>query len=297
MLGTDSCSGVSADVVPGGLVTAGTSLTIAATPSGCAAAQYDYWHKYPDHTWERLAGWVSTNPLSGVDTTGWAAGRHQFYVGVRAGAGGAAEQATYVTQEVAGPACTGVSLTVDPWRAGAGELITLTPAASGCVDPQYDYWHQVQPWTGPWERLAGWVATNPLTGFDTAGWPNGWHRFWVGVRSGDSGPIQASTHVDYLMECAGVSLQVEPAEPTTVGSAVTLTAAGVNCTGTQYDIWHMHPSQQWDRVLEWGASPTVILDTTGWAPGTHEFWAAIRSNDATSGNEGQIQVQHEFVLP
>ena len=292
------CTVVTLAASPSAPTTVGTALTLTPTPTGCTTPQYDYWHQFPDNSWERLAGWVGTNPLTGIDTSGWASGVHRLWIGARGGTSGGAEASQQINHQVNPTPCSGVSLASAPTApTQAGTAITLTPTPTGCATPQYDYWHQFPD--NSWEQLAGWTATDPLTGVDTTGWANGVHRFWVGVRAGTAGPTEASVQVNHELAaappppCTGVTLGVSPAAPTIVGTALTLTPAPTDCATPQYDYWHQFPDNSWEQLAGWvGTNPLTGVDTTGWAAGLHRLWVGVRAG--TSGaSEASVQVSHQ----
>ena len=295
----ETCTGVSIAVSPGGASTAGDPLDISATPAGCTTPQYDYWHLFPDGSWERLAGWSSTNPLSAVDTTGWATGLHRLWVGARGGSSGSVEAVAEVTHEVIPSPCTAVALSTVPGSPTIpGTALSLAPSSSGCSAPQYDYWHLFPD--GSWERLAGWSSTNPLSTVDTTTWPVGQHRLWVGARAHTSGSLDVSTVVVHDItdsvptQCSSVTLAAGPTGPTASGIALTLTPVTSACATPQYDYWHLFPSGAWERLASWSStSPLDAVNTTTWAAGSHYLWVGVRAG-TTGAVEASAQIRHDI---
>src|SRR5207253_2403252 len=80
--------------------------------------------------------------------------------------------------------CTAMNATSSPsGSAGVNSTVTITGAATGCPNPQYEFW--LLPPGGTW-RLAQGYLSNASFSWDTTGGPAGSWRFSVWARDGSS---------------------------------------------------------------------------------------------------------------
>jgi hypothetical protein len=80
--------------------------------------------------------------------------------------------------------CTGMSATTSPaTSATAGTTVTVTGAATGCPNPQYQFY--LLPPGGTWTLVRGYQPSASFT-WNTAGLPAGTYRFSVWARDTSS---------------------------------------------------------------------------------------------------------------
>jgi hypothetical protein len=130
------------------------------------------------------------------NTGGSATGSYQFDIWVRQLGSSASYEAhispnpTYTLQT--GAPCTSVTLGFNPTSPrAAGTSVQLSAAATGCPNPEYEFW--VQAPGGQWTMLQGYGAGSTVT-WNTTGLAPGTYLFDVWVRQSGS-TAQYEAHI------------------------------------------------------------------------------------------------------
>jgi len=270
----------------------GAQVTLTAS-SNCPNAnpQYQFWLLPPGGAWT-IARAYSTNATFNWNTTGDASGNYHFSVWVRdatsSGAFGTppntydAYAALDFALQVA--PCTGMSVSASPISTAAiGTSVSVTGAATGCPNPQYEFW--LLPPGGTWTLVKPYSGGATLT-WNTAGNPAGSYRFSVWARdlasttSYDS--FSAFQYSLTVAPCTAMTATSAPASTASVGTAVTITGSASGCPNPRYQFWLLPPGGTWTLVQAYSASPTFNWNTSGSSAGAYRFsvWARDLSSSA-----------------
>lgn len=278
-VGTGPASSASNAVTPANVPNAPTNVSATAgvrsaivsftAPSGNGSPMTGY-----------TAAWTGgSSPCSGSPCaiTGLADGTsYQFVVTATnaVGTGPASAPSNRVLTFSPGAACNGASLSPSGQSVVAGQTAALDAAATGCTDPQFEFWvrypdgkwHMLRPWGGPtfdWTttglapgsyRVNAWVTQS---GHSTSGWE-----------------VYAAADVT-LTGCASASV-TPPTATQQSGSAVDLTARAAGCPNPLYEFWLGYSNGRWLMKQAFSADPTFHFETAGLVAGRYlvRVWAS-----------------------
>ena len=198
--------------------------------------------------------------------------------------GGAPELWSALSSHFGG--CTDITMSFSPSPpSNAGTAVTVTAAASGCTNPQYEFW--LRPATSSaWQLVQGYSAS-PAYQWNTTGAPSGTVYFGVWARgAGSTASADATTSAPYTVvtPCTSVGLSFTPSSPSIVGSAVRVTAGAAGCANPQYKFWmRTSASGTWQLVQDYSTSPNYRWNSAGAPTGTVYFgaWARDANSSAT----------------
>jgi hypothetical protein len=185
------CSGITVTATPASSATAGTWVTLMPNVTGCANPDVEFWLHAPGGTWTvvqpyRPAAsgaftWITQNgplPTGTYRISVWARDR-----------GRATAYDTFSAFDytlTATTPCSSVTVTSSPpVTASAGTTVTMTAGATGCPNPEFEFW--MLPPGGTWQIIGAsyFKGSGNLT-WNTAGMPAGSYRFSVWARDAGS---------------------------------------------------------------------------------------------------------------
>ena len=280
-----ACTGMNATSSPSGSAGVGTTVVITGAASGCPQPQYEFWLLPPGGTWQLLNPYTASGTFT-WNTLGRPAGSYRFSVWAR----DAASSASYDTFSafqymLTVAACTGMNATSSPsGSAGVGTTVVITGAASGCPQPQYEFW--LLPPGGTWQLARSYSSTATFS-WNTTGRLAGSYRFSVWARDASSGAsydsFNAFNYTLAITPCTGMTATASPANSATVGTTVTITANATGCSNPQFEFWVWPPGGPWMLVQGYGPSATLTWTTTGKPAGTYRFsvWVHDSSSNAS----------------
>jgi len=167
--------------------------------------------------------------------------------------------------------------------AGVGTTVVITGAASGCPQPQYEFW--LLPPGGTWQLARAYSSSATLT-WGTAGRPAGSYRFSVWARDASSGAaydsFNAFNYTLAIMPCTGMTATATPSTAAS-GTTVTVTGSATGCPNPLYEFWLLPPGGTWQLARGYSAGATFTWTTTGSPPGSYRFsvWARDVSSSAS----------------
>jgi spore germination protein YaaH len=152
---------------------AGSTVTFAASSTGCANPVYEYWAQYPDGAWHLLRGFGAA--AFAWSTAGLAAGTYTVHAW--ANLQGAAQTVdVFATSTVTLiPSCTSASVSPATGSAAAGAA-KFTATSTGCTSPVYEFW-LLDP-AGTWHVMQLFGPAASWT-WNTAGWARGTYTIHV----------------------------------------------------------------------------------------------------------------------
>jgi len=256
-----------------------TSITLTATATGGTDVQYQFWVYNPSASpgWSQLQAYSSSPICNWMPTT---VGNYLLSVTARDGGTGIVVNNT-LWYTISGPALTAVSVTAAPAAPQPiNTAITLTAAATGGTNLQYQFWLYNQNAIPAWSQLQAystsatctWIPTSPGdymiagTALDGVTGTTMSNTFRYGI----SGPVLTA-----------VSLTASPTSPQSVTTPITLTAAATGGTSMRYQFWMYNPSMSpaWSQLQAYSASATCVWTPT--VPGSCLF--SITALDSVTG--------------
>ena len=193
-LGSPPCTGVTASAAPTSPQASGTAITITGTASGCSSPLYQFWILIPgSSTWTIAQAYSSTTTFN-WNTTGKAAGTYRFSVWARdSGSAGTSCNSLGCNDAfvpgfgytLTSTPCTGLTASATPASPQtSGTTVTITGSASGCSNPQYQFWI-LAPGSSTW-TIAQAYSTSTIFNWNTTGKPTGTYRYSLWVRDASS---------------------------------------------------------------------------------------------------------------
>ena len=267
-----ACTAASVTPQPGSFA-GGTTIALTAGATGCSNPEFEFWVMSPGGYWQVLRAYGS-NPSFSWNTAGLPLGAYQVAVWARQQGGGTStyEAGAGGTYTLAG--CTGASLTPTPGAFALGTPVNFTASATGCSNPEFEYW--VMAPGGYWQLLRAYGNSGSFS-WNTAGLPLGAYQVVVWVRQhGDGNPTYdggaGGTYT--LTGCTGASLTPAPGSFAR-GTAVNFTAGATGCSNPEFEYWVMAPGGYWQLLRAYGGA-TFSWSTAALPLGTYQVVVWVR---------------------
>jgi hypothetical protein len=299
-----ACSSVTMTAAPASPQLPGTSVTLSASASGCPQPTYEFWVQPPGGAWQVLQGWSSAASAT-WNTSGLATGTYLLDVWARESGSGAQYEAHLAPNPSYslsyGPPCTAVSLQSSPVSPQMqGVTVTFTASASGCPQPQYEFW--LQPPGGAWQMLQAYSGAASVT-WNSTGQPVGTYLLDVWARQTGS-PAQYEAHLSpnpaYTINpqptCSAVTLAANPSGSAQTGTAVVFTAAATGCPNPTYEFWLQPPGGAWQILQAYSSSPSVTWNTAGLASGAYLLDVWVRQSGSAAQWEAHLSPNPSYRL-
>jgi hypothetical protein len=193
-LTTTACASVTVSAAPPSTAAVGTTVTFTASASGCPNPLYQFWTLAPGSS-----TWTNSQPYSGTATFSWSttglrAGGWRYTVWARDAASTGTScnnlgcfdaYSPVATYTLTSTPCTSVTETVaPPSTAAAGTTVTFSATASGCPNPQYQFW-LLAPNSTTW-TVAQPYSSGATFSWNTTGQTIGAWRYTVWARDASS---------------------------------------------------------------------------------------------------------------
>jgi hypothetical protein len=284
-----ACSGGALSFNPPGTVSSpGAAVTVIGSATCGGTPAYQFWMLPPGGSWGIVQPYGPSSTYA-WNTSSLAAGTYDFEVWVE-NQGSSASYETYsdVNYTLAA-ACSGGALSFNPpGGSTVGTEVTLSGAATCGGTAEYQFW--MLPPGGSWTIVQPYGASSTYA-WNTTGLATGAYDFEVWARNQGSGVVYDTYQdVGYTLgtgaaPCTGGALSFNPASPSSVGTAITVTGSAT-CGGTaQYEFWMLPPGGSWSIVQPYGASSTYPWATTGLAAGTYEFEVWVENQGSAASYE------------
>ncbi len=257
----------------------GTPVTVLAAASGGTNVAFQFWVYNPAATpaWSELQGY------SNLDSCNWtptAVGDYLLSVTARDGVSGA-EVNTTAWYSVIYPPLTAVSVTPSPASPQSSNTpITLTAAATGGTNVQYQFWLYNPAANPAWCELQAYSTLDACTWTPTTA---GAYLLSVTAQDGVTGTEVNKTLWYAITNSPLTAVSVTPslASPQPAGTAITLTAAATGGTNVQYLFWLYNPaaSPAWSQAQAFSAA-----NSYQWTPSTAGVYLfSVTARDGISG--------------
>ena len=194
-----------------------------------------------------------------------------------------------ITSNAAVP-CSGMNATASPpSSAQVGSPLTITATATGCANPNYEFW--MQPPGGTWSVVQRY-SPSPTLSLDTTPMPPGSYRFSVWARdmgsSGTNGTppdtYDAFSAFNYTLSspgCATMTAAAAPPTSTTAGTPVIVSGSATGCANPLYEFWIRTPGGAWSVARPYSSTATFNWVTAGKAAGMYRL--SVWARDIASG--------------
>jgi len=197
--------------------------------------------------------------------------------------------------------CRSVTVSANPPSpAGTGTSVTLTAIASGCPNPDYQFW-VLPPGGSAYQLLQAYSTTATFT-WNTTGLAPGDYRFSIWARDANSTGAYGNqfgrwdaydNSLVYALAtpaCSGLSASAAPASPAGIGTAVTVSAQASGCPDANplYQFWILPPGGSAYQLQQaYSTSRIFSWNTSGLAPGDYRFsiWARDANSTGVYGNQ------------
>jgi hypothetical protein len=186
-----ACTATSFTAAPPSPSSIGTSVTLTASATGCASADFKWWVRPPGGNWTVLRDWGGNT--FNWNTTGLAGGTYALGAWARVNESTATFDASSEAPYDLG-SCTATGFTAQPPSPSSiGTTVNLTATASGCANAEFKWW--VLPQGGSWTVLRDWGGNT--YSWDTTGSGPGTYQLGVWARVIGSNGYDASSEQPY----------------------------------------------------------------------------------------------------
>ena len=163
----------------------GLTVALTASSTGCSNPEYRFFGLAPGRTAWRMIRNYSTNATFSWNTIGSPIGVYGVGVWVR-NVGSLRSYEAYYLGSYTLTGCSGVKLVATPpTPQPQGTTVTLTATASGCSNPEYQFYRRI-PGTATWTRIQAYSIDNTKD-FNSTGATKGATGFGVWAREIGSG--------------------------------------------------------------------------------------------------------------
>ena len=275
------CATAAMSAAPSSPQSAGATVVVTASTSGCPNPLYEFWLLAPGSSTWTVAQAYSTAGTFNWNTSGSAAGTYYISVWIR-DAGSANSYDAYfpgAPYTLTSTGCASVTASAAPASPQtAGTPVTITATASGCK-ARYEFW--ILPPGGSWTIVQAYSSTATF-GWTTTGLAAGTYRYSVWVRDAASAasydayfPGTAYALTSTSTPCTAVTASAAPASPQSAGAVVTITASASGCANARYEFWILAPGGSWTMAQAYSSSATFAWNTTPPA-GTYRYSVWVR---------------------
>ena len=191
--GRAPCSGVTASEMPAPPQRSGNSVVITGSATGCTSPLYKLFVRYPNSQTWLLARDYAPSPTYNWTSSGLAPGIYNYQVWARDASSPGTTQTTlggwdaYTSfqYQLTSQPCSSIIASSNPsGTTAAGNPVTITGAASGCPNPQYELF-VLYPGSNTW-LVAQYYSPSATYNWSTAGKPKGTYQYSVWARDASS---------------------------------------------------------------------------------------------------------------
>jgi cell wall-associated protease len=180
-------------------------------------------------------------------------------------------------------------------------VVTLSGTASGCPNPQYQFW--IQPPGGGWTILQAYGTASSVS-WNTTGQVTGTYYFDIWVRqSGSSAGWEAhlAPNPSYTLQtgspCTSVTWNSpSPSSPQKPGTSITFSAIAGGCPNPQYEFWVQAPGGPWTIFQAYSSASSASWNTTGLATGTYYFDVHVKQSGSGGSFEAHLAPNPTYTL-
>ncbi|HET7420395.1 MAG TPA: hypothetical protein VFL27_08440 [Candidatus Dormibacteraeota bacterium] len=261
----------------------GSTIHFAAGASGCPTPQFSFWVQYLDGSWHNLRPF-STTATWDWSTAGLTPGVYSVTVWANQVGDPTSTWEAFASSSVTlTGGCTGASVTPSSPTVQVASTIQFTASATGCPNPQFEYWAQYLD--GSWHMVRA-FSSDPTFSWNTSGLGTGAYTISVwAVQTGDSTSTWEAfgTSKVTLTGCTSASVTASSSS-VSGGGSITFTASAAGCSSPVFEFWLQDPGGGYHLMQGFASSSTWTWNTSGWAPGTYHVivWANQQGADTST---------------
>jgi hypothetical protein len=265
----------SAGLTVSGLTTvpAGSAVAFTATSSGCLSPVYEYWVGDSTGHWTLKRAFTG-DPSWTWDSSGLVPGIYDVHVWANNVGSSTKTWQALASSLITLTGCTSATLLPTNPSAAAGSTVTLTASASGCPNPQYEFW--VMYPNGTWHLIQGFGGST--FNWNTSGLAPGTYEVHAWANQ-----VGASTKAFEVFGSSSVTLTgcssaiVSPLSGSAgAGAQVTFTVtSSTGCPNPVYEPWLQYPDGTWHMMRAFSSGNSWTWATVGFPKGKYvlHFWA------------------------
>ncbi len=273
-------TGVTLQTSPASPQPSNTPITLTAAATGGANVAYQFWLYNPTAT----PAWSQLQAYSALATCCWTPSTPgNYFLSATAQDGVTGTEQSSTLWYTVDTTLTAVSLTMSPTSPQMTNTpVTLTAAATGGSNVEYQFWLYTPGATPAWSELQGFSASATCTWTPSA---PGNYLLSTSARDGVTG-AEVSQMYWYTVTgplLTAVSLATSPASPQPSNTAITLSDSATGGANVQYQFWLYNPTATpaWRQLQAYSASATCSWTPT--MPGNYLLSTSAR--DGVIGTE------------
>lgn len=275
-------------------------VNISATTTACPHPVYQFWIQAPGSTTWAIAQAYSTSASYHWTAPGNAAGTYNFSVWVRDASRPGVQITTlgdldaYANVAYSYAPCTAASIAMTPPGSTlSGGTVTVTGGATGCSNPQYEFWTRAS-------NSSSWTIAQPFSANATFNWstagplPIGTYYLSVWARDATSpgadvsslGSFDAWASSAYTLTtvpCTGASLSTTPPASSPGGTTIAVSASAAGCPSPLYEFWLLAPGSTWRIAQAYSPSASYSWTTLDLPPGVYRISVWVRDASSLAG--------------
>jgi hypothetical protein len=249
-----------------------SSVSFAATSTGCSTPSYAFWVEDPSGKWSEQRPF-SLDPSWTWSSSGLAPGVYTVHAWANQFGDSTASLETYASSTITLSGCASAAISPPSTALSPGPTIALTASSAGCAAPMYEFW--VEYPNGTWYLKQSWGAGT--YSFNTAGMALGTYTIhaWANQRGASMAGWESYGSATISLVVCG-SARSSPASGTSaVGSSVTFVGSSAGCTSPVYEFWLRYPGGSWYMLRAFGSGNSWVWNTTGYPKGAYvvHIWA------------------------
>ena len=276
------CTSASLTPTPGSFGL-GSTIAFTATAAGCSNPEFEYWVLPPGGYWQLLRAYGAAG--FSWNTAALPVGTYQIAVWARQNGGGTPTYETGAGGAYVLTGCTSASVTPVPGSFALGSTIAFTASASGCSNPEFEYW--VLAPGGYWQLLRAYGAG--AFSWNTSGLPLGTYQIaiWARQHGGGTPTYETAAGGGYtLTGCSSASLTPPPGSFGR-GTTVSFTAGASGCSNPEFEYWVLAPGGYWQLLRGYGTA-SFNWNTSALPAGTYQIavWARQQGSGTATYEAG-----------
>ena len=174
-------------------------------------------------------------------------------------------------------ACISASVTPVPGSFAVGTALSFAATATGCSNPEYEYW--VMAPGGYWQLLRAYGSSSTFS-WSTAGLLPGTYQVVVWVRQQGGGTTYYDAGAGGTYVLAGCTAASITPGPSSIAGATTVSfvATASGCPNPEFEYWVMAPGGYWQVLRAYSSTPSYGWSTGGLPRGTYQVVVWVRQH-------------------
>jgi spore germination protein YaaH len=269
------CASAGVTPAPGSYPVTAT-ITLTATAGGCSSPEFEFWIRPPGGYWNMVQAYGAGTTYN-WNTMGLKPGVYQVAVWARQHGSGTATYDVAAGGAYTLAGCAAATVSPLPGSFPVTSTVALTASATGCANPEFEYW--IRPAGGYWTMVRPYSATASYS-WTTTGLAPGAYEIAIWARQHGSGTTTydvATGGMYTLTGCSGASVTPAPGS-FAAGSRIDFTAGSSGCSNPEYEYWIKPPGGYWTLVRPYSTTATFSWSTSSLPKGTYALAVWVRQH-------------------